>query len=140
MSDDLLYRPLKKTYSEENQIIGWSITDQEGKEFFFPSTGLRDMGIKEREVSVGTWPAHSKVTFVISAGFNSNKSNSGNRAAPMLLLVIDERNTYVTFKKQVGATHVTQNSYGITVRPILDNCMTTSGDSKPLTNRLKYDN
>lgn len=35
MSDDLLYRPLKKTYSEENQIIGWSITDQEGKEFFF---------------------------------------------------------------------------------------------------------
>lgn len=140
MSDDLLYRPLKKTYSEENQIIGWSITDQEGKEFFFPSTGLRDMGIKEREVSVGTWPAHSKVTFVISAGFNSNKSNSGNRAAPMLLLIIDERNTYVTFKKQVGATHVTQNSYGITVRPILDNCMTTSGDSKPLTNRLKYDN
>lgn len=97
--------------------IGWEIREQEdGELFFFPSTGVRDMGIHHRAVEYGTFPAHSKLTYIASSGFH----NTDNTSSSCLLFSIDSRAATVNNKKQVGILYGTNNSYGFTLRPIRD--------------------
>lgn len=93
--------------------IGWYVTDKGGHRFFFPATGLRDMGISDREVSYGTWPAHSKLTFIASSGFKKSDASSS-----CLLFSLDYRVAFI--QKPIGAIYGTNNAYGFTLRPILD--------------------
>lgn len=97
--------------------IGWEIREQEdGELFFFPSTGVRDMGIHHRGVEYGTFPAHSKMTYIASSGFQ----DTGNASSSCLLFSIDSRTAVKTKKTQVGILYGTNNSYGFTLRPIRD--------------------
>lgn len=93
--------------------IGWDVTDKGGHKFFFPATGLRDMGIEHREVSYGTWPAHSKLTFIASSGFKKTDASSS-----CLLFSLDNRDAFI--QKPIGAIYGTNNAYGFTLRPIQD--------------------
>lgn len=96
---------------------GWEIREQEGGDlFFFPATGVRDMGIHHRAVDYGTFPAHSKLTFIASSGFH----NTDNTSSSCLLFSIDSRSEAVTKKQHVGILYGTNNSYGFTLRPIRD--------------------
>ena len=102
-------------HKEANGIlIGWEIREQDGGDlFFFPATGLRDMGIHHREVTHGTWPAHSKVTFVASSGFQGSATTSS-----CLLFSIDDRKSIHGKQTHVGIIYGTNNAYGFTLRPI----------------------
>lgn len=94
--------------------VGWKIKDKEnGLEFFFPSTGLRDMGLYRRSSSYGTWPAHSKLTFIATSGFQEASGASSS----CLLFSIDSRNNS---EGKADAIYGTNNAYGFTLRPIRD--------------------
>lgn len=96
---------------------GWEIREQEGGDlFFFPATGVRDMGIHHRAVDYGTFPAHSRLTFIASSGFH----NTDNTSSSCLLFSIDGRSEAVTKQQHVGILYSTNNSYGFTLRPIRD--------------------
>lgn len=72
---------------------GWEIREDDGGDlFFFPATGVRDMGIHHRTVEYGTFPAHSKLTFIASSGFQQGKDASSS----CLLFSIDSRSEAVT--------------------------------------------
>ena len=94
---------------------GWEIREEGGELFFFPATGVRDMGIHHRAVEYGTFPAHSKLTFIASSGFQSSSTSSS-----CLLFSIDSRAAAVSKKNHVGILYGTNNAYGFTLRPIRD--------------------
>ncbi|MDE5678136.1 MAG: fimbrillin family protein [Phocaeicola sp.] len=95
--------------------VGWKIKDKKnGLEFFFPSTGLRDMGLYQRSSSYGTWPAHSKLTFIATSGFQGSIGNDGSSC---MLFSIDSRNNS---EGKADAIYGTNNAYGFTLRPIRD--------------------
>lgn len=120
-----------------NIRIGWEISLYEisgtdtifsGKKVFFPATGLRDMGLtaSKRDTTYGSWPAHSVLTFVATSGFQGNNTGSSS-----LLFALDNRTNKESV--MVGSQKValagglgismnigTNNAYGFTVRPILD--------------------
>ncbi len=96
-------------------ITSWTLQDQSGKYFIFPATGLRDMGIAgnpKRAGDYGSWPAHSKLTFIVSSGFLPETMGTG------VLFSIDKRN-HVGLQNY-RAIYGTNNSYGFTLRPIRD--------------------
>ncbi|MDE6180807.1 MAG: fimbrillin family protein, partial [Phocaeicola sp.] len=100
---------------EKVNDVGWKIKDKaNGLEFFFPSTGLRDMGLYQRSSSYGTWPAHSKLTFIATSGFQGSIGNDGSSC---MLFSIDRRNNP---KGKADAIYGTNNAYGFTLRPIRD--------------------
>ncbi len=97
-------------------------TRSAGAEVTFPLTGLRDMGLKstERGIDYGSWPAHSKLTFIPSSGFHG-----GNTDNPSTLLFSIDRREHTTSATQpidtpLGVIYGTNNSYGFTVLPIRD--------------------
>ncbi|WP_294614714.1 fimbrillin family protein [uncultured Bacteroides sp.] len=94
--------------------VGWTLKDSKGTDFYFPATGLRDMGLPERKVDYGTWPAHSKLTFIATSGFRGTYGSSSS----CLLFSIDVRESFknTPFRTIYG----TNNSYGFTLRPIRD--------------------
>ena len=95
--------------------VGWTLKDSKGTDFYFPATGLRDMGLAGRDVDYGTWPAHSKLTFIATSGF---QGSSNGTSSSCLLFSIDVRES---FKNRPFRTiYGTNNSYGFTLRPIRD--------------------
>ncbi len=97
-------------------------TRSAGAEVTVPLTGLRDMGLKstERGIDYGSWPAHSKLTFIPSSGFHG-----GNTDNPSTLLFSIDRREHTTSATQpidtpLGVIYGTNNSYGFTVLPIRD--------------------
>ncbi|WP_294630002.1 fimbrillin family protein [uncultured Bacteroides sp.] len=100
---------------EKGVITGWNIREKDGGNLFlFPATGLRDMGIRYRDVEHGTWPAHSKLTFIASSGFK----NEDNASSSCLLFSIDNRQANDNKNQHVGIIYGTNNAYGFTLRPI----------------------
>ncbi len=94
--------------------IGWEMEDKgNNKIFFFPSTGLRDMGLYQRESNYGTWPAHSKLTFIATSGFQETDGADFS----CLLFSIDSRGGS---NGKVNAIYSTNNAYGFTLRPVRD--------------------
>lgn len=91
---------------------GWKVNIN-GKDFYFPATGVRDMGIKQRDVKYGTFPAFSSITYIASSGFHNGSSSS------CLIFSIDKRNT-VKFPDCTTPIDGTNNAYGFTIRPIRD--------------------
>lgn len=114
-----------KKKMDEDRIVGWTIVSNTGSEFYFPATGLRDMGRKEEYMTLSpTWVAHANVTFVASAGFSGT---SGNKASSCLLFYIDDRvgknadsDSPGDLKFGVYVNGGTNNSYGFTIRPVRD--------------------
>lgn len=107
-------------YKEEGATGGiiksWTLLDKNRTPFTFPATGLRDMGLAStpnRPANYGSWPAHSKLTFIISSGFLPQGTQSTG-----VLFSIDKRNHVKP--KNFRAIYGTNNSYGFTVRPIRD--------------------
>lgn len=95
--------------------VGWKIKDKVNEtEFYFPSTGVRDMGLYQRKSSYGTWPAHSKLTFIATSGFLGAINNDGSSC---MLFSIDRRNNS---EGKADAIYGTNNAYGFTLRPIRD--------------------
>ena len=93
--------------------VGWNIKDKgNGNVFFFPSTGLRDMGLYQRESTYGTWPAHSKLTFIATSGFQEAVNDAGSSC--MLFSINNIGGT------KADAIYGTNNAYGFTLRPIRD--------------------
>ncbi len=97
-------------------------TRSQGAEVTFPLTGLRDMGLGtsiERGIDYGSWPAHSKLTFVASSGFQGKSTTSST-----LLFSLDRRehttNTVQPIAAPIGVIYGTNNAYGFTVLPIRD--------------------
>lgn len=103
-----------------NDIVkAWKVKDEQGEEFVFPATGLRDMGINKksgsnRKTEDGTWPAHSKLTFIATSGFQYKDEKESS----CLLFSIDYRDS--NKDKPIGAIYGTNNAYGFTLRPIHD--------------------
>ena len=109
-----------KTEVVDGRTILWKIKDANKKEFEFPATGLRDMGIRERKVEAGTWPAHSKLTFIATSGFVwSRNEDTKIETSSCLLFSIDYRNN-TKEKHPVGNIYGTNNAYGFTLRPVRD--------------------
>ena len=94
--------------------VGWKIKDKRnGRWFSFPSTGVRDMGLYRRKSEYGTWPAHSKLTFMATSGFLGAIGDAGSSC---MLFSIDSRGG----NSKVDAIYGTNNAYGFTLRPIRD--------------------
>ena len=94
-------------------FVGWKV-DIEGKVFYFPATGVRDMGIPEKNVNYGTFPAFASITYIATSGFHK----SDNVTSSCLIFSIDKRNG--NFKNCTTPIDGTNNAYGFTVRPIRD--------------------
>lgn len=98
-----------KTEEVDGRTILWKIKDANEKEFEFPATGLRDMGIRERKVEAGTWPAHSKLTFIATSGFVCSRNNDTKiETSSCLLFSIDYRNK--TKKNILSAIFIPQTT------------------------------
>lgn len=101
-------------HTEDGFITNWILADKERTLFTFPATGLRDMAIGDktaRPQDYGTWPAHSKLTFIVSSGFLPESSQGSG-----ILFSIDVRSNKIAVRTVYG----TNNSYGFTLRPIRD--------------------
>ena len=101
-------------YDSSNDFVGWTVDNINGKTFYFPSTGVRDMGIKYKDIDYGTYPGFASITYIATSGFH----NSGGTGSSCLILSIDKRkNDFYNHTKPVDGTN---NAYGFTVRPIRD--------------------
>lgn len=112
---------LEYVRGEGGRIIGWklSLVDGGGEpKIFFPSTGLRDMGYDGApdDLKDTSWPAHADLTFVATSVY----TKSGNSC---MLFYIDCRPVDPTSARPNGTIAVnvgTNNSYGLSVRPVRD--------------------
>ena len=112
---------LEYVRGEGGRIIGWklSLVDGGGEpKIFFPSTGLRDMGYDDApdDLKDTSWPAHADLTFVTTSVY----TKSGNSC---MLFYIDCRPVDPTSVRPNGTIAVnagTNNSYGLSVRPVRD--------------------
>lgn len=102
---------------ESVEFTGWTITVND-RTFYFPATGVRDMGVKERKVSYGTFPGFSSITYIATSGFHGTVTYDENAGSSCLILAIDKREG--DFKNCTYPIHGTNNAYGFTVRPIRD--------------------
>jgi len=113
----------KKTVSERpnvtesTQFNGWTIQIN-SQDFYFPATGVRDMGVKERKVNYGTFPGFSSITYIATSGFHGKYTGDDNANSSCLILSIDKRDG--DFKNCTKPIEGTNNAYGFTVRPIRD--------------------
>lgn len=109
----------------EDRIVGWTIVSNTGSKFYFPATGLRDMGRISSFMSLSpTWAAHANVTFVASSGFYAPQNTTSSSC---LLFYIDNREGRNEDSDSPGplsfGVHVnagTNNAYGFTIRPVRD--------------------
>ncbi|WP_304762659.1 fimbrillin family protein, partial [uncultured Bacteroides sp.] len=113
----------KKTVSERPNVTestrfnGWTIQIND-QDFYFPATGVRDMGVKEQEVNYGTFPGFSSITYIATSGFHGKYTGDDNANSSCLILSIDRRDG--DFKNCTKPIEGTNNAYGFTVRPIRD--------------------
>ncbi len=118
--DDLDNPGKKKTVGEPNArhvntpFNGWIVNINE-KDFYFPATGIRDMGIKEKAWEYGTFPAFSSITYIAASGFH--KGDDGITSS-CLIFSIDKRTG--NFHNCTTPIQGTNNAYGFSVRPIRD--------------------
>ena len=103
--------------TESTRFNGWTILIH-GQDFYFPATGVRDMGVKEREVGYGTFPGFSSITYIATSGFHGKYTGDDNANSSCLILSIDRRDG--DFKNCTKPIEGTNNAYGFTVRPIRD--------------------
>lgn len=97
---------------------GWKVTIPKG-DFYFPATGVRDMGTKETEVTYGTYPGFSSLTYIAASGFH--KTPGTGSGSSCLMFSIDKRTgSGYYFPNCTRPYHGTNNAYGFTVRPIRD--------------------
>ena len=75
---------------ESVEFTGWTITVND-RTFYFPATGVRDMGVKERKVSYGTFPGFSSITYIATSGFHGTVTYDENAGSSCLILAIDKR-------------------------------------------------
>lgn len=102
---------------ETTEFKGWTVT-VESQPFYFPATGVRDMGVKEQEVGYGTFPGFSSITYIATSGFHGEYTGDNNANSSCLILSIDRRDG--DFKNCTKPIEGTNNAYGFTVRPIRD--------------------
>ena len=95
-------------------FVGWKV-DIEGKVFYFPATGVRDMGIPEKNVNYGTFPAFASITYITTSGFHKRTGATSS----CLIFSIDKRDI-AKFPNCTTPIDGTNNAYGFTVRPIRD--------------------
>ena len=113
----------KKTVSERPNVTestrfnGWTIQIND-QDFYFPATGVRDMGVKKRKVNYGTFPGFSSITYIATSGFHGKYTGDDNANSSCLILSIDRRDG--DFKNCTKPIEGTNNAYGFTVRPIRD--------------------
>ncbi|MCS2873389.1 fimbrillin family protein [Bacteroides thetaiotaomicron] len=103
----------KANATEATAFTGWTV-DLNGQTYYFPATGVRDMGIKAKEVGYGTFPSFSAITYIATSGFRENDT-----ASSCMILSIDKRPT-IAFPNCTEPIDGTNNAYGFTVRPIRD--------------------
>ena len=99
--------------TESSKFQGWEVSIN-SKPFYFPATGVRDMGVKDHKVGYGTFPAFSSITYIATSGFHS----SDGATSSCLIFSIDKRAG--NFSSCTTPIHGTNNAYGFTVRPIRD--------------------
>ncbi|WP_300693219.1 fimbrillin family protein [uncultured Bacteroides sp.] len=92
---------------------GWTVSIN-NHTFYFPATGVRNMGIPNKGVKYGTFPAFSSITYIATSGFHKNEDSSS-----CLIFSIDKRTT-AYFPNCTAPIAGTNNAYGFTVRPIRD--------------------
>lgn len=117
--------------NDKGYDISWQVPFDGAGTLTFPSTGLRDMGnrhIKRPSAldvhGVITNAAHSKLTFIASCSFCEDKIDEDKlvdnpyytTGGACLIAYLDNRNDKTT----VNVNTHSQNSYGLTVRPIHD--------------------
>lgn len=103
----------KPNTTESSKFQGWEVSIN-SKPFYFPATGVRDMGVKDHKVDYGTFPAFSSITYIATSGFHSSDGASSS----CLIFSIDKRAG--NFSSCTTPIHGTNNAYGFTVRPIRD--------------------
>lgn len=109
------------------QKIGW-VLPVNNETIFFPATGVRNIGLKLRDWNWGTTPAFADLTFIASAGFIDQPKNVSDGSGTITirnyscsLFSIDDRvNKMVENETQLKVTYPTANSYGFSLRPVLD--------------------
>lgn len=94
-------------------FAGWKVSVLE-REFYFPATGVRDMGTYNTEVKYGTFPSFSSITYIATSGFHKGDGASSS----CLIFSIDKRSG--NFTNCTTPIQGTNNAYGFTVRPICD--------------------
>ena len=101
-------------HDKSSDFVGWKVDNINGRTFYFPATGVRDMGIKYKDIDYGTYPGFASITYIATSGFH----DSGGTGSSCLILSIDKRNNdFFNHTKPVDGTN---NAYGFTVRPIRD--------------------
>lgn len=123
----LAENPHIKRVEKDGYYIGWDI-QVSGGSIFFPITGLRDLGTNHIHppadwIYKTTYPAHANLTFIASSCFfysgsfpipeNDDKYKS---ASSTLLIYLDNRFS----TNQVNVISDTNNAYGFTIRPVVD--------------------
>lgn len=108
---------------EGNEVKSWTLTFAGGK-LIFPATGLRDMGdgnlLAPPKFRGKSNPAHRKITFITTTNFalastvSPLTGNYYDYEYACMLMYLDDRSNVVY------ENHTSQNSYGLTVRPIKD--------------------
>ena len=106
--------------TESTRFNGWTIQIN-SQDFYFPATGVRDMGVKKRKVNYGTFPGFSSITYIATSGFHGKYTGDNNANSSCLILSIDRRDG--DFKNCTKPIEGTNNAYGFTVRPIRDGQM-----------------
>lgn len=123
---------ITKRYDGAN-CIGWDIELPNGT-LFFPATGLRDQGVNAVHPPTSwnwmgengiTYPAHADLTFLATSGFyygekqeEIDKGNQYGKESSTLITYFDNRPT--SSSAQVNINSSTNNAYGFTIRPIVD--------------------
>lgn len=97
-------------------FVGWTVNIGETT-FYFPATGVRDMGIEDKKIDYGTFPGFSSITYIATSGFHKNDAAATNSSC--LIFAIDKRGTG-NFQNCTIPIEGTNNAYGFTVRPIRD--------------------
>lgn len=96
-------------------FVGWTVNIGETT-FYFPATGVRDMGIEDKKIDYGTFPGFSSITYIATSGFHKNDATATNSSC--LIFAIDKRTG--NFQNCTVPIDGTNNAYGFTVRPIRD--------------------
>lgn len=109
-----LNRTIQASEKKQNNgmQIGWTLSTG-SSEIFYPATGVRNIGLKNRDHTWGTFPGFADLTFISSAGFVYNEKSSSKYSCT--LFSIDNRKSGT-----IRSNYATSNSYGLTQRPILD--------------------
>lgn len=117
--------------TENGHNIGWNIRLEKG-DLFFPVTGLRDFGATTAPpndwLGKATYPAYANLSFIATTGFRYVKERYNPKDHPdidpkyltessTLLFYLDNR---AADKNNVIVNGNTNNSYGFTIRPIVD--------------------